>query len=206
MLSLPLGIKRTGEMWDAMMQVRDRIRGLLAQAQQTALKTRLLLINNSGWGHRAAVNEMVSARFNHTVRNTFAKTEEENYWAIASSQFVLCPSGFGYDTYRLWETLLLGSIPIVESNEGFDRTFSRLPVLVVRSFSDLTPQFLHRAYNCFVSHADRFSYEHLSQRHWEGLIERAAQAGGSALHSLEVEHPKRNPYCNFLFETNSAIA
>lgn len=179
-----------------MRQVRDRIQGLLAQ--QSILKTRLLLINNSGWGHRAAVNQMISDRFNHTVRNTHAHTDEENYWSIASSQFVLCPSGFGYDTYRLWEVLLLGSIPIVESNEGFDRTYSRLPVLVVHKFDDLTPEFLNSVYTCFMTHASKFSYEHLNQRHWEELIDRSEKVGVDVIHSLMNEHPKRNPYCNYL--------
>jgi hypothetical protein len=37
-----------------------------------------------------------------------------HYLDIAQSKFVLCPSGLGFDTYRLWETIILGSIPIVE--------------------------------------------------------------------------------------------
>lgn len=40
--------------------------------------------------------------------------ESDHYLQAAQSRFVLCPSGLGFDTYRLWETLLLGAIPIVE--------------------------------------------------------------------------------------------
>ena len=31
---------------------------------------------------------------------------------------VLSPPGLGYDTYRYWETLLLGAIPVVYYNQG----------------------------------------------------------------------------------------
>tara|TARA_Y100000310_G_scaffold307644_1_gene349942 strand:- start:25 stop:990 length:966 start_codon:yes stop_codon:yes gene_type:complete len=47
---------------------------------------------------------------------------------IAAHEFVLCPQGNGMDTYRLWQTLYLGSIPIVNSTmqESF---FSELPIM-----------------------------------------------------------------------------
>ncbi len=61
---------------------------------------------------------MVSAAFNHTVVNTYSSTrrakklslpafsglavvlESDHYSDMATSQFVLCPSGLGFDTYR----------------------------------------------------------------------------------------------------------
>ena len=82
---------------------------------------------------RQEINKIVSRNFNHTIRNTYntdksrqkevyrspisnRTLEVDHYLEAAQSKFVLCPSGLGFDTYRLWETLMLGSIPIVESN------------------------------------------------------------------------------------------
>lgn len=121
---------------------------------------------------------------------------KDHFLETAQAKFVLCPSGLGYDTYRLWETLLMGSIPVVESNAGFDRTYSSLPVLVVRNYSDLTPQLLQRAYPCFVRNAKKFQFHHLTESYWLGMIARAVSTGSIA-HVVE-NHPPKNKFCNFL--------
>lgn len=108
---------------------------------------------------------------------------------------VLC-NGSGYDSYRLWETLLLGSIPIVESNAGFDRTYSMLPVLVVKHFSQVTPLLLNTAYDCFVQHASDFHWDHLTQTHWLSLVDVAVR--NATIDHISLEHPFTNPFCNFL--------
>lgn len=96
----------------------------------------------------------------------------------------------------MWEIILLGSIPIVESNAGFDRTYSHLPVLVVRDFKELTPDFLNRVYPCFVKHAALFRYEHLTVTYWRELVVRAIVTGG--IDHITEAHPYRNKYCDFL--------
>jgi hypothetical protein len=53
---------------------------------------------------------------------------------VAQAKFVVCPPGFGYDTHCIWESLVVGSIPVVEISPfgpGLERSFSHLPVLVV---------------------------------------------------------------------------
>jgi hypothetical protein len=114
----------------------------------------------------------------------------------AMSKFVLCPSGLGFDTYRLWETLLMGSIPIVESNEGFDRTYSNLPVLVVKSYELVTPELLTEAFKCFTKYAHLFLYEHLTESYWINLVKKAIESGN--IDHVTLNHPFRNAYCNFL--------
>ena len=104
--------------------------------------------------------------------------------------------GLGFDTYRLWETLLLGSIPIVESNAGLDRTYSNLPVLVVHNYTHLTPVLLDTAYKCFVKHAHLYNYHHLTEKYWMELVRTAVRTG---LHDhISMQHPFRNKYCDFL--------
>jgi len=152
---------------------------------------------------RTSINAQVSRAFNNTVRNTYtnakSKSSEDHvdhHVAAAQARVVLAPSGLGFDTYRLWETLLLGSIPVVESNAGFDRTYSNLPVLVVRNYSDLTPELLHRAYPCFVHNAHRYNYNHLTESYWLHLVDTAIETG--SIEHVTREHPFRNKYCDFL--------
>ncbi len=155
---------------------------------------------------RKSINEMVIAAFNHSISNEYQSHSHSSRsptvssdWRhhIIASKFVLCPSGFSFDSFRVWETLLLGSIPVVESNpSGLDRTLSSLPVLVVRNFEDLSPLFMERAYECFVRHAHLFRYEHLQATYWRELVEETATKGN--IDRITENHLRRNRYCDFL--------
>jgi len=110
-LSLPLGIKVKHRLF-------LRWREIL---KKDLKKTKILTINNSGWGDRTKINLQVSAAFNYTVKNSY-KAQGSDFTdhleETAQSKFILCPSGLGMDSYRIWESLILGAIPIVESNAG----------------------------------------------------------------------------------------
>lgn len=159
---------------------------------------------------------MVSTRFNHTVNNSYSLSGKLSFpltWSeslrrnlthfsihkhiyeIAISKFVLCPSGLGMDTYRLWETLLLGSIPIVESNAGFNRVYSKLPVFVIPNYTDLTPALLEAAYPCFVKHLESFDYRLLLEKYWIDLL--FTSIDRSSIEMMSRNHPPENPYCAF---------
>ena len=49
--------------------------------------------------------------------------------------FIACPEGFGIDSYRFYETLYLGRIPVVLHNPVTD-AFSDLPILFLDKWSD----------------------------------------------------------------------
>ncbi len=57
---------------------------------------------------------------------------------ISEHKFNLCPEGNGLDTHRFWETLMMGSIPVVKKNnlvlnfEKFD-----IPILILDDWGDL---------------------------------------------------------------------
>jgi hypothetical protein len=61
---------------------------------------------------------------------------------IINSEYVLCPTGNGLDTHRAWETLYLGSYPIVEDNFCNRAIFKDLPVLFVEDFNSLSEEVL----------------------------------------------------------------
>jgi hypothetical protein len=135
-------------------------------------KTQDLLINNSGWGHRTEVNERVSANFGGRIRNTFGCSEAEYFQSVTRSKFVLCPSGFGWDNYRIWETLTLGSIPVLEYSRGFHSVLDDLPALWVEHFDQVTPDLLATAYPDLLSRRDSYDYRKLTRQWWVSRVAR----------------------------------
>ena len=131
-------------------------------------KTQELLINNNAWvgGDREGINDRVIANFGGRLRNTYGLSQASFYESVIRSRFVLCPSGMGMDTHRLWETLVLGSIPIVEYSAGWDAVLHDLPVLFVRDFDEVTPDLLAESYPAILSRGDRFDYRKLTKDWW----------------------------------------
>lgn len=56
---------------------------------------------------------------------------------LRNHSFVLCPRGNGVDTHRLWETLYMGSIPIVRKDVAHS-DWTDLPILFVSSWDEVT--------------------------------------------------------------------
>jgi hypothetical protein len=123
---------------------------------------------------------------------------------LSMSKFVLCPPGDkGYDSFRIWQGLLMGSIPVVEANPfgpGLEKSFSLLPVLVVPDLLALQPDHLTEAYECFRSYSNQWRFDLLTQRHWDELLLGALKS--ASISHILADHPSVNPYCNFnLFNT-----
>lgn len=73
---------------------------------------------------------------------------------LAESKFVLSPEGTSIDCHRTWESMLVGSIPVVV-HSTIDAVFEGLPVLIVDSFEQITEEFLN------------IKYEEMSQKTYE---------------------------------------
>lgn len=114
---------------------------------------------------------------------------------LASSVAVLAMSGFGFDTYRLWETLSLGSIPVIERGFGFERTLWKLPALFVDDYADLTVDIIKVAYIEALYRADEWEYERLTMRHWEDIIFQTAVSEN--LDYVLAKHPMKAVDENF---------
>lgn len=98
---------------------------------------------------------------------TGKKPFEEYLIDMAQSKFVVAPRGAGIDTYRLWEALYVGSIPIVKTS-SLDGLYEGLPVLVIQDWDEITEEFLERKYEEFSS--KQFSLEKLELPYWLHLI------------------------------------
>jgi hypothetical protein len=65
---------------------------------------------------------------------------------IKAHHFVLCPRGNGVDTHRLWETLYMGSIPIVKRNVAYEE-FYDLPICFIDDWAEINEDFLENEKN-----------------------------------------------------------
>ena len=86
---------------------------------------------------------------------------------IKSSKFVFCPRGNGIDTHRLWETLYMGSIPIV-IYENAHHLFTDLPILFINNWEIITEKYLNEKYIEFTN--KNWNLEKLNQSYWNNFI------------------------------------
>jgi hypothetical protein len=86
---------------------------------------------------------------------------------LRSHKFVLCPRGNGIDTHRLWETLYMGSIPIVLNCVALEE-FSDLPILFIDSWNDINETMLEDKYKEIVSRV--WNMEKLKFSYWRDKI------------------------------------
>ena len=96
------------------------------------------------------------------------------YKKVSLSKFVICPRGKGIDTYRLWDCLYLGAIPIVVKEAVFHETMEDLPILFLDSYHDyanLTEDFLNETYTKMLN--KKFDYRKLFISFWLNKINEA---------------------------------
>lgn len=148
--------------------------GVYRRLRENRAKTRLLMINDSGYGFRQDITAAVLAQFPGAA-NTYARGPEAtgNYLdELAQSKFVLCPPGVGYDSYRLWEALALGTVPVLEKDAGgWHHVADDLPVLWVEKFSDVTPALLNDAYPAIVGRCGEYNFAKLRRSWWRDLVQ-----------------------------------
>ena len=60
---------------------------------------------------------------------------------LASHRFALCPAGNGIDTHRMWESLYVGTIPVVKNHPALE-SFHDLPILFTDHLEGLSKSFL----------------------------------------------------------------
>lgn len=72
-----------------------------------------------------------------TLSPTLPKLGFEDYMhEISKHKFVLCQRGNGIDTHRVCETLLMGSVPVLE-HSALDDMYSQWPCLLVDTFDTI---------------------------------------------------------------------
>lgn len=91
----------------------------------------------------------------------------DNYYKkIGMAKFIICPRNKTIDTYRIWDAIYLGCIPIVIMYDGF-RQFLDLPILFVNSLSELfslTEESLNNIWYEYIS--NKWNYRKLDINFW----------------------------------------
>ena len=87
---------------------------------------------------------------------------------IKAHAFTLCPRGNGIDTHRLWETLYIGSIPIVKRDVAMNE-FNDLPICFVNDWCDVTVEFLEKE-RIRIKNADHYCMDKLKIGYWISKI------------------------------------
>jgi hypothetical protein len=85
---------------------------------------------------------------------------EDNMRRLATYKFCICPEGNGIDTHRFWEAVYLRCIPIVLDTPTI-RLFqkhTRIPVVVLNSWSDLDVSKLEYSYTTYLPDISLQSY------------------------------------------------
>lgn len=134
---------------------------------QTLEKSQLIYCNLQ-WNseRRYAVKQHFGRQRWTTYRHEANVPVEVYLKEVSQHRFNLCPIGNGYDQYRIYETLYLGSIPILE-----DSTWARkmqkmgFPVLVVNDMTQITPDFLNKYWVAAQEHT--WDYQKLTLDFWQ---------------------------------------
>jgi hypothetical protein len=116
--------------------------GVAAQYTEDIEKTYLFGISyfsNSG-GFREEFIEFLNS--NEEMKNYCTpKVPLEEYLNLLSKfYFTVCPMGNGFDTHRFWETLMVGTVPIVKKHDYYDNLlfqYPKIPIIVVDSWEEL---------------------------------------------------------------------
>lgn len=184
-LAFPLGINDPKEIWST---VHKAVRSSLKKDQ-------LIFTAGSNYAFRPKIRNCIANNMGSDMVINGRISSEAFRLKIVSSMAVLCMPGLGYDTYRLWETLGSGSLPVLERGFGMDRTFYKLPVLLLDDFADLTGPLLRQAYLEALYHADDWEYERMTTQYWQQLIFEVSETG--SLEPLLSRHPMSGEDVNF---------
>lgn len=92
------------------------------------------------WHEKASdvcIPHHTSAHRSGVVAPTLPKLDYSDYMKeISKHRFVVCQKGNGVDTHRVYETLLMGSVPVLE-HSGLDDMYVQWPCLLVDSFDHI---------------------------------------------------------------------
>jgi hypothetical protein len=128
-------------------------------------KTELMYFNFTLKTHKTRKNIE-----NILLNNGFKKNKKKpwNKYLEDLSKHIFCasPRGAGFDCIRIWESIYVGTIPIVKKDKVLYQNFKDLPILWVDNFYIITESFLLKQINNFKNiniEKSKFSY-------WYNLI------------------------------------
>jgi hypothetical protein len=95
--------------------------------------------------------------------NSFEQTMRDT----RSHKFVFAPPGNGMDTHRMWESVYLGTIPIVKRSVHTE-AFQDLPILIVDQWDEVTRDMLETVWNDYSRR--EWNMEKATLRYWRQRV------------------------------------
>lgn len=119
---------------------------------------------------RTAIRDSIkNTRWIHWLQ---AMRRADLWTSMGRSAFMICPSGQGNDTHRVWETLALGRIPIVDRTST-SQVYDGLPVWMVDGWSDfaaMDEDHLSERFSYYLGRWDDYEWERLTLSYWVSKI------------------------------------
>ncbi len=160
--ALPLGILQRTEFYEK----RDELTQLFAQLRQEPRK-KLLHMNftvRSKPPFKGDRNQVITIFENKPFCHKASHRPFIGYMQeMAEYKFTLSPRGTAPDTYRTWEALMVGTIPIVKTSH-LDELYAKLPVLIIEDWEQVTEEFLEHKYQEMVH--KKCDIEKLFMEYW----------------------------------------
>ena len=102
--------------------------------------------------------------------NFFPKERVNRFlnWKLQSKyKYIFCPSGKGLDDHRIYESIILGNIPVRIEDE-LSKLHENLPIIYVKSIKDLNIKLIESNYLQLKD--KKFNYEKLFLDHWRNKL------------------------------------
>jgi hypothetical protein len=114
-----------------------------------------------------ALAKKIPQLYTFTVQSPiFTEQGRINYLEdLRTHGLVLCPEGNGIDTHRFWETIYMGGVPVVTTNDAMQTFYNDLPVLQLQSWSQLSDRPLVEELWSRIKQR-RHNFDLLSTKHW----------------------------------------
>jgi len=107
-----------------------------------------------------------------------------NWKEQSEYQYTFCPSGKGIDDPRVYESIILGSIPI-RLEESILKFHGDLPIIYINKISDLNLNYINTSFKNF--HNQKFNFEKLFLNHWKNKINLNTHVDLSMFQDISLE-------------------
>lgn len=162
-INIPLGFEN--EHWSA-----GKDHKIIQEVADLQIDKQYLLLMNFNVNTNLSEREPVLKRFeseNYCYYPGVRKPFREYLLDLKKSKFCLSPFGSGKDCLRVWETILMGCIPIVKTS-NLDSLYKYFPVLIVDSWDMISQEFLDRKF--IELSAKKINYNLLTLNYWKDFI------------------------------------
>ena len=176
---MPLGISSgPNEAWAATIaRALDPAAQLGRTSRDLGSSSRPTLVECRGYRRDAARDSLLDAlraRGIPCVADDKLRRPADYFARLLAARMVLCPRGLGVATFRAYEALLAGAVPVMQRYAPHDSLWAGLPVILLDDLANATPAALHAAYDDLVERRHQLDLRRGFAPYWIARLARAA--------------------------------